>query len=64
MVDAFDDLSAVIDMCTFVVCCMPHDEALKLIVYCSGQSVLWNHRAIAYPLLLNPKNSCHALVRS
>ena len=45
-------------MCvSFVVCCMPHVEVLiiicvsfKLIAYSSGQSVLWDQRAIAYPL--------------
>ena len=37
----------------FVVCHLPHVEALKLIVYSSGQSVQWDQRAIAYPLLLN-----------
>ena len=46
----------------FVVCHMPHVEvliimcvSLKLIVYSSGPSVLWDQRAIAYPLLLNQK---------
>ena len=48
----------------FAVCHMPHVEALKLIIYSSGQSVPWDQRAIAYPLFLNQKqNSCHALVR-
>ena len=46
----------------FVLCCMPHVEvliitcvSLKLIIYLSGQSVLWDQRAIACPLLLNQK---------
>ena len=41
----------------FVVCYMPHVQVLiitcvplKLITYSSDQSVLWNQRAIAYPL--------------
>ena len=44
----------------FVVCHMPHVEvliitcvSLKLLIYSSGQSVLWDQRAIVYPLLLN-----------
>ena len=43
-----------------VVCHMPHVEvfiitcvSLKLIVYSSGQSVLWDKRAIAYQLCLS-----------
>ena len=52
-------------MCVpFVVCHMPHVEALKLNVYSSGQSVLWDQRGIAYSLLHNPENSCHAVVKS
>ena len=39
----------------FVVCHIPHVEALKLIIYCSGQSVLLDQRAIAYPLFLSQK---------
>ena len=37
--------------------------SLKLITYSSGQSVLWNQRAIAYPLHSSIQNSCHALIR-
>ena len=59
----FDDLNAVIDTVPFVIYHVPHVEALKLIVYFSGQSVLWDQRVITYPLCLN-KNSCHALVRT
>ena len=39
----------------FVECHMPHVEAMKLIIYSSGKSVLWDQRAITYSLLLNPK---------
>ena len=39
----------------FVVCHVLHVEALKLIIYSNGQSVLWDQRAIAHPLFLNPK---------
>ena len=39
----------------FVVCCMPHVEALKLIIFSSGQSVLWDQRAITYPVFLSKK---------
>ena len=39
----------------FVVCHMPHVKALKLILYSTGQFVLWDQRAIAYSLFLNPK---------
>ena len=42
---------------------MPHVEALTLVIYSSGQSVLLDQRVIAYPLFLN-KKGCHALVRS
>ena len=48
----------------FVVCDVLHVEALKLIIYSSGQSMLWDQRAIAYLLLFNPKKCCHAMVRS
>ena len=43
-----------------VVCHASHVKALKLIIYSSGQSVLWDQRAIAYPLFLIPKNIYHA----
>ena len=36
-----------------VVCPVPHVEALKLIIYSGSQSVLFDQRAIAYPLFLN-----------
>ena len=39
----------------FVVCHMSHAEALKLIIYSIGQSLLWDQRAVAHPLFLNPK---------
>ena len=41
----------------FVVCHMPHVEVLKLMIYSSSQSVLWDQRAIAYPLFHNPKTA-------
>ena len=51
----FDDLSVVIVACPFVVCFMPHLEALKLVIYSSGQCVMWDQSAIVYSLFLNPK---------
>ena len=39
----------------FVVCYVPHVGALKLVIYSSGQSVLWDQRAIAYSLFLYQK---------
>ena len=37
----------------FVVYHVPHVEVMELINYSSGQSVLWDQRAITYTLLLN-----------
>ena len=51
----FKILSAVIDCIPFVVCRVPHVEALKLIIYSSGQSILWNQRVNAYQFFLNTK---------
>ena len=43
-------------MCvSLILCCMSHVEALTLIIYSGGQSVLWDQRAISYPLFLSPK---------
>ena len=60
----FDDLSAINDTCTLCSYWVPHVETLKLIVYSSGQSVLWDQRAIAYPCSSITKNSCYTLVRT
>ena len=51
----FEDVSAVIDTCP--LCSMPHSTcwSFKLDHLFSGQSVLWDQRAIVYPLFLNPK---------
>ena len=51
----FDNLSAVIDVCSLCSMLHAHVEALKLIIYFSGQSVPWDPRAIAYPLFLSTK---------
>ena len=51
----FDDLSAVINMCSLYSMSAPCVKAWKLIIYSSGQLVLWDQRAIAYSLFLNPK---------
>ena len=36
----------------FEVCHVPHVQALKLIIYSSCQSPLWDQRAIAFSLFL------------
>ena len=49
----FEDVSAVIDVCP--LCSVSHAACLSFEVYhlYSGQSVLWDQRAIACPLFLN-----------
>ena len=51
----FEDVSAVIDMCPFCSMSCATCWSFEVDHLFSGQSVLWNQRAIAYPLLLNQK---------
>ena len=56
----FEDVSVVIDAVLFVVCHMPHIEALKLIVYLVV-SQCYVIRGLLLIHCFSRKNSCYAL---
>ena len=60
----FEDVSAVIDTCPFVVCYMPHVEALKLIVYLVVNLCCGIKELLLIHCFSIKKNSFHALVRT